>query len=69
MFNKFNVIDLVYFNDDNDGIVDSADNCPFVANPQQGDADSDGIGDACDTSQPGEGKWPLPAVLKLLLHR
>lgn len=34
--------------DDNDGVTDEADNCPFVANPAQGDGDGDGVGDACD---------------------
>jgi hypothetical protein len=34
--------------DDNDGVADGDDNCPFVANPAQTDADSDGRGDACD---------------------
>jgi len=33
---------------DGDGILDSADNCPLVANPDQADRDGDGIGDVCD---------------------
>jgi len=32
---------------DVDGIVDTADNCPVVYNPDQADTDDDGIGDAC----------------------
>jgi len=32
---------------DQDGIVDSIDNCPDVANPDQKDSDQDGIGDVC----------------------
>jgi hypothetical protein len=38
---------------DADGVPDSSDNCPEVANPDQADADVDGSGDACDpTPQP-----------------
>jgi hypothetical protein len=33
---------------DGDGIADSVDNCPGVANPDQSDADGNGIGDLCD---------------------
>jgi hypothetical protein len=38
---------------DNDGMNDSCDNCPSVANPGQEDANGNGMGDACEqTSQP-----------------
>ena len=33
---------------DNDGIADSTDNCPAIANPQQDNNDGDSLGDACD---------------------
>jgi hypothetical protein len=33
---------------DNDGILNSNDNCPCTANLNQADADNDGIGDLCD---------------------
>lgn len=39
---------------DDDGIVDSQDNCAEVANPDQADADGDGTGEACDRTPNGE---------------
>jgi hypothetical protein len=35
---------------DGDGVPDSVDNCPMVANPDQRDGDGDGRGDACNES-------------------
>jgi hypothetical protein len=35
---------------DGDGIVDFCDNCLLVFNPDQADANGDGIGDACPVS-------------------
>ena len=32
---------------DGDGVMDVDDNCPLIANPDQVDSDSDGIGDLC----------------------
>lgn len=34
---------------DKDGLPDSQDNCPNVANPAQDDANENGVGDACDS--------------------
>jgi hypothetical protein len=34
--------------DDNDGVEDALDNCPFVPNSTQDDVDGDGRGDGCD---------------------
>ena len=33
---------------DDDGVVDSIDNCTYVSNPAQRDTDSDGFGNICD---------------------
>ena len=38
---------------DGDGIPDSVDNCPLVANPDQADANGDGVGDACPSADLG----------------
>ncbi len=45
---------------DSDGFIDVQDNCPAKCNPQQKDADHDGIGDVCDTA-PGCGGCGQPA--------
>lgn len=34
---------------DGDGVIDTSDNCPAVANADQKDTDNDGTGDACDS--------------------
>lgn len=39
---------------DFDGIADSADNCPSVSNADQADTDSDGTGNACDSTPNGD---------------
>jgi hypothetical protein len=40
---------------DADGVPDPADNCPSAPNPDQGDLDGDGQGDACDFDIDGDG--------------
>lgn len=40
---------------DSDSIGNNADNCPNVANTDQADLDSDGIGDVCDDDRDGDG--------------
>jgi len=45
----FDVNHFKIYNDlDNDGIIDSEDNCPNFYNPQQIDTNNNGIGDICD---------------------
>ena len=40
--------DCVDPDDDGDGVLDAADNCPLTQNADQADFDRDGIGDVCD---------------------
>lgn len=44
---------------DRDGVGDVDDVCPFVADPDQADADADLTGDACETQRVA-GVWPPP---------
>ncbi|HSC76013.1 MAG TPA: thrombospondin type 3 repeat-containing protein [Pseudomonadales bacterium] len=41
--------------DDSDGVGNSTDNCPTIANTTQTDTDSDSIGDACDSDNDNDG--------------
>jgi hypothetical protein len=45
------VPELVTVDTDNDGIIDSNDNCVLISNTEQVDVDKDGSGDACDSDE------------------
>jgi Tol biopolymer transport system component len=40
---------------DNDGVLDSSDNCPLTANSDQANADDDGMGNECDEDDDNDG--------------
>lgn len=50
---------------DNDGVLDSSDNCKYTYNPDQTDEDGDQIGDACDCEKTigNPGGLHTPAIL------
>lgn len=52
----YNNIDIgsALLDTDGDGVDDSSDNCPLVANADQADSDEDGIGNVCDTTANGD---------------
>jgi hypothetical protein len=44
----YQLVENLIPDDDDDGVLDSYDNCRGVKNADQADADGDGVGDACD---------------------
>jgi cytosine/adenosine deaminase-related metal-dependent hydrolase len=52
---------------DGDTWLNGTDNCPFVYNPDQADADGDGHGDVCDACPfPNPGNSPCPITVDVL---
>jgi hypothetical protein len=49
-------LDQVGLDDDHDGVLDDADNCPDVSNPRQQDFDRDGVGDHCSVCAAPSGR-------------
>ena len=52
---SFRVCPIPPVDSDDDGRGDGDDNCPNVFNPDQADADGDGMGDACDDDDDNDG--------------
>jgi len=48
--------------EDGDGVDDDVDNCPNVSNPNQADANNDGLGDACEEGG-GQGVFHMSWVV------
>ena len=46
-----NCDDIVFADEDADGVPDEDDNCPSTYNPDQSDIDGDGLGDVCDIEE------------------
>ena len=51
----FDYIEVSFWDEDDDGVADDIDNCEEDANTDQADADGNGIGDACDITDPDPG--------------
>ncbi len=49
------IIGIPSTDNDGDGVLNSADNCPMISNPLQTDTDGDGEGDACDSDDDDDG--------------
>jgi hypothetical protein len=49
-------LDQVGLDDDHDGVLDDADNCPDDYNPRQQDFDRDGVGDHCSVCMAPNGR-------------
>lgn len=49
------MVTLIGADGDGDGVADCHDNCPTIANPDQADANANGVGDACDSPPAGQG--------------
>lgn len=47
---------------DNDGHVDSTDNCPNIANPSQENYDFDSFGDVCDPDDDNDGQTDIDEI-------